>query len=151
MFDRTFGQFVRVLIDINWVQPLRQKVLVERQGFTFFVEIDYENVPSFCSHCRMIGHLISRCNKITRHEEPDNKKEGLRNSKHKLAKKKQYVPIKDNKVKKDKAPIMVHDDGTSKNSNADKIDNTQNDNTTRPSLMVPDQENMWPFIICLII
>jgi hypothetical protein len=41
MLDRTFGQFARVLVDMDLSQSLRDKVLVERVGFAFFVDIDY--------------------------------------------------------------------------------------------------------------
>lgn len=35
MVDLTFGQFVRVLVDMDLAQPLNYSVLVERGGFTF--------------------------------------------------------------------------------------------------------------------
>lgn len=35
MICRIFGQFVRVLVDMNITQTLRYKVLVERKGFPF--------------------------------------------------------------------------------------------------------------------
>lgn len=39
---------------------LRDKLLAERQGFTFFAR-EYESLPSFCSNCKMIGHSLSNC------------------------------------------------------------------------------------------
>lgn len=39
-------------------------VLVERQGYAFFVDIKYENVPDFCSHCNTIGHSLDACKKL---------------------------------------------------------------------------------------
>jgi len=36
MIERTFGQFARVLIDMDISQTLRYKVLVERKGYAFF-------------------------------------------------------------------------------------------------------------------
>jgi len=35
MFDRTIGQYVRVLVDIDISQSLNYKVLVERKGYPF--------------------------------------------------------------------------------------------------------------------
>jgi hypothetical protein len=64
MMERTFGQFVRVLVDMDLSQTLRYKVLVERKGFAFFVELDYENLPHFCSHCKVIGHHVGNCKKL---------------------------------------------------------------------------------------
>jgi hypothetical protein len=36
MHERTFGQFARILVDIDLLQLLRYKLLVERKGFAFF-------------------------------------------------------------------------------------------------------------------
>lgn len=36
MMERTFGQFARVLVDMDVTQELRFKVLVERKGYAFF-------------------------------------------------------------------------------------------------------------------
>jgi hypothetical protein len=50
-------------------QTLRYKVLVERKGYTFFVELEYENLPEFCSNCNFIGHNIENFKKLKSHEE----------------------------------------------------------------------------------
>ncbi|XP_058783725.1 uncharacterized protein LOC131658450 [Vicia villosa] len=59
--DRTFGKFVRVLIDMDLTRTLNHNVLVEREGFTFFSDIEYENLPEFYSHCRKTGHVVQNC------------------------------------------------------------------------------------------
>jgi hypothetical protein len=61
MHERTFGQYARILVDIDISQPLRYKVMVERKGFAFYVDLDYEHVPEYCSHCRNIGHHVDNC------------------------------------------------------------------------------------------
>ncbi|GAU20528.1 hypothetical protein TSUD_130860 [Trifolium subterraneum] len=68
MHERTFGQFARVLVDMDLSQPLRYKVLVERKGFAFFVEIEYENIPDFCNSCQVIGHHVDNCKKWNKDE-----------------------------------------------------------------------------------
>ena len=42
-------------------QELRYKVLVERKGYAFFVELDYENRPDYCTNCMKIGHHLEIC------------------------------------------------------------------------------------------
>jgi hypothetical protein len=42
-------------------QEPRYKVLVERKGYAFFVELDYENVLDYCTNCRKIGHHLEIC------------------------------------------------------------------------------------------
>jgi hypothetical protein len=63
-FDRSFGHFARVLVDIYLTTTLRYKVLVERKGFAFFVELGYENLPNFCDKCKIIGHASSYCKRF---------------------------------------------------------------------------------------
>ncbi|GAU48100.1 hypothetical protein TSUD_133200 [Trifolium subterraneum] len=60
-FDRPFGHFARVLVDMEIASELRYKILVERKGFAFFVELEYEHLPDYCSFCKCIGHHIDNC------------------------------------------------------------------------------------------
>lgn len=48
MFERTFGHFVRVLVDIDLAGILRHKVMVERKDFAFLLDSEYENLLDFC-------------------------------------------------------------------------------------------------------
>ncbi|MCH79536.1 NADPH:quinone oxidoreductase-like [Trifolium medium] len=40
---------------------LLQKSVVERKGFAFFVDVEYENLPDYCDHCKFIGHKFENC------------------------------------------------------------------------------------------
>lgn len=64
--ERTFGHFARVLIDIDLSKELRYEVLVERRGYAFFVELEYENLPDFCGYCQAVGHNVSVCRKANK-------------------------------------------------------------------------------------
>jgi len=68
MFDRTFGLFARVLIDIDLEKERLYKVLVERKGFAMFVDLNYEQIPEFCTSCRTIGHQMNNCRKNARND-----------------------------------------------------------------------------------
>ncbi|XP_058781005.1 uncharacterized protein LOC131655113 [Vicia villosa] len=61
VFERPFGHFVRVLVDLDMTKELNFKILVERIGFAFFVDIEYEKLPEFCNFCSCIGHSITNC------------------------------------------------------------------------------------------
>ncbi|XP_058725921.1 uncharacterized protein LOC131597230 [Vicia villosa] len=63
-FERHFGHFVRVLVDLDLTKECIDKILVERVGFSFFVDIEYEKVPEFCSYCLCIGHNVSTCKRM---------------------------------------------------------------------------------------
>jgi hypothetical protein len=69
-FDREFGHFARVLVDVDLKKEPIYRVLVERIGFAFFVDIDFENRPSFCHLCNCIGHDQNHCKRFN----TDNKK-----------------------------------------------------------------------------
>lgn len=44
--------------------PLSYNILVKRHGFTFFVDINYKNLPHLCSQSNMVGHFIDFYNKV---------------------------------------------------------------------------------------
>ncbi|KAK2403140.1 hypothetical protein QL285_052602 [Trifolium repens] len=109
MHERTFGQFARILVDIDLLQPLRYKLLVERKGFAFFVDLEYEHIPAFCDGCKVIGHYFENCKRW-------NKDDSMRNENTQYVKKttpvepKQiFVPTNDrrNNQSKDKETANV--------------------------------------------
>jgi hypothetical protein len=120
MFERTFGQFARVLVDMDISQPIKSKVLVERTGFAFFVDLDYENLPPFCSHCKMVGHYIEVCKKYNGTEEDVQTKEPKNKGKNKNEGTMKYVQAKDGRAEKAKATevVVVDDSVTSKSPEA---------------------------------
>jgi len=62
--ERTFGHYARVLVDMDLNNELVHRILVERKGFAFFVDIDYETIPDFCTNCQITGHHIGVCKKL---------------------------------------------------------------------------------------
>jgi hypothetical protein len=64
--QRTFGHFARILVDINLAEKLHYRILVEREGYAFFADVDYENLPHFCEHCCCVGHSLTQCRKINK-------------------------------------------------------------------------------------
>lgn len=61
--ERTFGHYARVLVNIDVSDDLKHEVLVERKGFAFFVQLEYENLPEFCRFCKTVGHGVDVCRK----------------------------------------------------------------------------------------
>ncbi|XP_058785672.1 uncharacterized protein LOC131660437 [Vicia villosa] len=56
--------------------PINYNVFVEREGFTFFSDIEYKNIPVLCSHCKKTGHEVQDCKfrrKITANTNPKGK------------------------------------------------------------------------------
>ncbi|KAF1871956.1 hypothetical protein Lal_00012173 [Lupinus albus] len=54
----TFGHFAKVSVEINLKEKLSGQILVEREGFAFFVNIEYGNLQEFCIGFKTIGHLV---------------------------------------------------------------------------------------------
>jgi hypothetical protein len=106
MLDRSFGHFVRVFVDVNMTQDLRYRVLVERTGFAFFVDVEYENLPDFCDHCNIIGHKFDNCKKRKESAPKDNPvKKNTAPAKH-------FVPV----LNKEKPIEVVNLEGVTPNN-----------------------------------
>jgi hypothetical protein len=106
LIERTFGQFVRVLVDMDLTQTIRYKVLVERQGFAFFVDLDYENLPDFCTNCKFIGHHLRNCKKVQLiNDEPIATNQGNLRKQPKEAKK-VYVQAKNSRIEQNNPKIL---------------------------------------------
>jgi len=58
------GLFARVLMDIDLLSPLPDQLLVECSDFAFVADVEYEWIPSFCSHFKMIRHEVAQCRMI---------------------------------------------------------------------------------------
>lgn len=58
--------YARILLDMDLSQPIFNNLLVEREGYAFFVKIEYEKQPLFCNNCKHISHSIQNCKKIAR-------------------------------------------------------------------------------------
>jgi len=59
--NRAFGHYARILVDIDLSMRVYEEILVEREGFAFKVEVQYERRPLFCHHCYVIGHNVTNC------------------------------------------------------------------------------------------
>ncbi|KAH1205688.1 hypothetical protein GmHk_16G046336 [Glycine max] len=58
--------FARALVEVDASLELIDEVRFRLPtGKTFVQKIEYENRPSFCSHCKMIGHRLTNCKAVT--------------------------------------------------------------------------------------
>lgn len=62
--SRLFGHYACILVDVDMSGRLFDSVLVEREGHAFPVGIEYEKQPSFCHHCKVLGHSILQCKRL---------------------------------------------------------------------------------------
>lgn len=50
------GIYARILVDVDYTSTIPNRILVKRKNINFFVEIEYKNLPMFCTNYVMIGH-----------------------------------------------------------------------------------------------
>jgi len=103
--ERTFGHYARVLVDMDVSQTIKYKLLVERIGFAFFVDVEYENLPDFCSNCKTLGHYVEICKRLNLEDE------GIQVTKKKQVRepKKTYVQTKDGRANQGKTPEIQNE------------------------------------------
>jgi hypothetical protein len=145
MHERTFGQFARVLVDIDLLQPLRYKLLVERKGFAFFVELEYEHIPVFCHGCKVIGHSFDQCKRWNKEEDLVNDKENPIKKKAPAEPKQVNVPVKTGKVQQNKSndmPNIVQNVVTNvESSRENEIINVEDSGAKSPQVNLTDKVN----------
>lgn len=59
--NKTLEHYARVSVDIDLAVILHDQILIERKDFAFFVGIEYERLPLFCSPCKITEHSIDNC------------------------------------------------------------------------------------------
>ncbi|WOL05858.1 hypothetical protein Cni_G14589 [Canna indica] len=60
-FEFQKGKYVRVCVEIDLAQSIKQGVLINLHDSKFFQPIVYENLPSVCFKCGIIGHREVSC------------------------------------------------------------------------------------------
>jgi hypothetical protein len=108
---------------------LRYKVLVERKGYAFFVDLEYENIPPYCVHCKMIGHHVDICKKLHPVDIEKNDKENF-NRRQGKAPVKQYALAHDGRKDEGKQPLVINVEASTSKivDNVEKEKNTKADN-----------------------
>lgn len=78
------GRFRKLIVP--WAQIFHE-ITVAIEGYEFDVEVAYEWMPDFCSHCQNLGHYVSACRWL------DPRKDSNANN-EKIAQGKKHVPVK---------------------------------------------------------
>ncbi|KAF5192881.1 zinc ion binding / nucleic acid binding protein, partial [Thalictrum thalictroides] len=63
---RDFGYFANVLVDVDLAEPIPDQVYVKTPSFEFWQPVEIPKYPKFCSHCKVVGHLVTECRKLKR-------------------------------------------------------------------------------------
>ncbi|KAL6550647.1 hypothetical protein OROMI_021135 [Orobanche minor] len=54
----------RVCVEINLSQPLLQEVEISLDGKPLIQPVEYENIPKYCSNCKLLGHAGPDCKSV---------------------------------------------------------------------------------------
>ncbi|XP_060211766.1 uncharacterized protein LOC132639331 [Lycium barbarum] len=67
--NRTRPSMAKVRVEVNLTKTKLNSIFVgtedencPRKGF--YQKIEYENVPKFCTHCKILGHSILQCSRV---------------------------------------------------------------------------------------
>lgn len=64
-FTGTWRDYMRIRVSINLNNPLKRRMKIKMAGDAWFwVNFKYENVPSFCFICGIVGHTERFCSKL---------------------------------------------------------------------------------------
>jgi len=97
--NRLFGHYARILVDMDFTRKIFYEIIVERDGFAFPVEVVYERMLDFCTHCQNIGHAVNTCRWLYPRKEKDSnaeKEKVVQGKKQVPTKRIEWVPLKDN-------------------------------------------------------
>nr|KYP37546.1 hypothetical protein KK1_041269 [Cajanus cajan] len=72
--NRTYGHFVRILIELDLLKMIPTQLMVEREGFAFYVSFEFDRLPLFCFKCNCIGHEEVACMHVGGESRPQSAK-----------------------------------------------------------------------------
>ena len=134
MKNRLYGQYARILVDLDLSKTVFYEVMVEWEGFAFPVAIEYEGLPDFCTHCHSIGHKINSSRRlhpriVEMHEKPtDLGKKNIGNGKQ---------PVHSQRSKPTWKP-KDNPEGIVSSKAFASVETNQQDNSTAPTLLPED-------------
>jgi len=93
---RIFGHYARILVDIDFSKKFFHEIIVEREGFSFTVEVVYKRLSDFSSHCHTLRHDVTNCRWLYPRKEDMSKEKVAKGKAQIPTKKTEWVPIKEN-------------------------------------------------------
>ncbi|XP_057791252.1 uncharacterized protein LOC131008385 [Salvia miltiorrhiza] len=57
------GHYARVLVEVDLAHPLPESACVDCHDRSIYVEFGFEQLPAFCTRCKITGHALDKCKK----------------------------------------------------------------------------------------
>lgn len=64
------GSYIRVCVELDLAKPVPEGVWIGQPGAAFFQIFSYENLPSICTSCGCIGHILKECPQASAQDSP---------------------------------------------------------------------------------
>ena len=94
---RLYGHYAGILVDMDFSRKMFHEITVEREGYSFNVEVAYEWLPDFCSHCQNIGHDVTAYRWLYPRQDNNAHKQAVAQGKKPEPTKKQtWIPVTEN-------------------------------------------------------
>ncbi|KAL0928209.1 hypothetical protein M5K25_000081 [Dendrobium thyrsiflorum] len=61
---KTHPSVARVLVEVDITKKHAKEVWVGSKAYGYLQKVEFENIPNFCSHCKMHGHASTVCFKL---------------------------------------------------------------------------------------
>ncbi|XP_026398802.1 uncharacterized protein LOC113294632 [Papaver somniferum] len=58
---REVWYYASVLVEVDLLRYIPNQIVVKTKYWSFTQEVQIPQVPKFCSHCKVVGHLASEC------------------------------------------------------------------------------------------
>ncbi|XP_057809065.1 uncharacterized protein LOC131023537 [Salvia miltiorrhiza] len=58
------GHFARVLVEVDMAQPFLESMYIDDDNNAFYIELGFETLSLYCSHCKITGHSTDKCRKV---------------------------------------------------------------------------------------
>ncbi|XP_026378663.1 uncharacterized protein LOC113273110 [Papaver somniferum] len=58
---REVGYYANVLVEVDLARSVPHQVVVNSKYGSFEQEVQIPKLPKFCSHCKVVGHLVTEC------------------------------------------------------------------------------------------
>ncbi|XP_057790892.1 uncharacterized protein LOC131008004 [Salvia miltiorrhiza] len=68
--SKDVGSFARMLVEIDLSVPSIDSMTIDCDVMSFYVDFVYEQLPLYCTNCKITGHNLDKCKK----SKPDNNK-----------------------------------------------------------------------------
>lgn len=62
--NQSFSHYTRALVDIDLSKYVLDEIMVDMEGYAFYMVVSYERLSEFCTHCVATVHVDTALQKV---------------------------------------------------------------------------------------